>query len=167
MVLFAVLNKCVSNPGVLSEELAGIIGFLETSAANLCTEIGFVITFPRFQRTHITSNAIGLLLHFALDLPAAGGLGLRRVAWKANAANAQSVRTAERMGFRKEGVVRWERALPKGKTAGGNAISGERASGDPKRECLGRDTVLLSLCWDDWEEGGQEAVDAIMQRTTK
>ncbi|KAJ6606885.1 acyl-CoA N-acyltransferase [Mycena sp. CBHHK59/15] len=155
MLLFAVFT---------ADELAGIIGLLDTSATNLSTEIGFVITLPRFQRTHVTSNAVGLLLHCALDAPAAGGLGLRRVAWKANVANVQSVRAAERMGFRREGVLRWDRVLPPWKTLGGNS-SGERA-GDPKQGCMGRDTILLSMCWDDWEGGGRDSVDAIMKRGT-
>ncbi|KAJ7489091.1 acyl-CoA N-acyltransferase [Mycena latifolia] len=154
-VLFAVLDKTA--PG--GPQLAGTIGLLDTSPANLSTEVGFVITLPRFQRTHVTSGAAGLLLRFALDT-----LGLRRVAWKANVQNAQSVRVAERMGFRREAVLRWERVLPAGKTEGGNG-GGVRA-GDPKPGCLGRDTVLLSLCWDDWEGGAREAVNAIMQRSS-
>ncbi|KAJ7097528.1 acyl-CoA N-acyltransferase [Mycena epipterygia] len=158
MVLFAVFDK--TPPG--GPQLAGTIGLLETSVAHLNTEIGFVITLPRFQRTHVTSSAAGLLLHFALDLPAAGGLGLRRVAWKANAHNANSIRAAERMGFRKEGVLRWERVLPADRTEGGNGV--DLRAGDSRPGCLGRDTILLSLCWDDWEGGARDSVNAIMQR---
>lgn len=153
--LFAVLDKTA--PG--APALAGTIGLLDTSPVNLSTEIGFVITLPAFQRTHVTSSAAGLLLRFALD-----ELRLRRVVWKANSLNVASVRTAERMGFRKEGVLRWDRVLAAGKTEGGNG-GGERER-DPKPGCLGRDTVLLSLCWDDWEAGAREAVDAIMQRSS-
>ncbi|KAJ6598163.1 acyl-CoA N-acyltransferase [Mycena vulgaris] len=152
-VLFAVLDKTA--PG--APQLAGTIGFLDTSPANRSTEIGFVITLPRFQRTHVTSGAVGLLLRFALE-----GLGLRRVAWKANAWNARSVRAAERMGFRQEAVLRWDRVLPAWKTEGGNG--GGVREGDPRTGCLGRDTVVLSLCWDDWEGGACEAVDAIIER---
>ncbi|KAJ7040923.1 acyl-CoA N-acyltransferase [Mycena alexandri] len=156
MVLFAVFDTTVG------PQLAGIIGLLDTSAANLSTEIGFVITLPRFQRTHVTSNAAGLLLRWALELPAEGGLGLRRVAWKANAHNTRSVRAAERLGFRKEAVLRWDRVLPAWKTDSGNGV-GTR-TGDSKAECAGRDTVVLSLCWDDWEAGARESVNSIIQR---
>jgi RimJ/RimL family protein N-acetyltransferase len=139
-----------------------MLGLLCTSPTDLSTELGFVLTLPRFQRTHITSNAVGLLLHWALD-PAPHGLALRSVAWKANALNAASVRAAERMGFRREGLLRWDRVLPAAKSAAGGNGRGVR-EGDPKPECLGRDTVLLSLCWDDWEGGAREVVDARMQR---
>ncbi|KAF7369261.1 hypothetical protein MVEN_00253800 [Mycena venus] len=158
MILFAVFDT--STPG--KPQLAGIIGLLDTSAANLSTEIGFVITLPQFQRTHVTTNAIGLLLHWTLDASLEGGLGLRRVAWKANAHNTRSVRAAERLGFRQEGVLRWDRVLPAWKTEGGNG-GGVRA-GDSKPDCRGRDTVLLSLCWDDWEAGARKSVKEIMQR---
>ncbi|KAK0221352.1 hypothetical protein IW262DRAFT_1373079 [Armillaria fumosa] len=55
---------------------------------------------PAFQRTHATSNAVGILLNCALNLPADGGLGLRRVVWIAGASNAPSVGTATRTGWR-------------------------------------------------------------------
>ncbi|KAJ7870147.1 hypothetical protein B0H14DRAFT_3107131 [Mycena olivaceomarginata] len=145
-VLFAVFDKTAAG----APQLAGIIGFLDTSAVHLCTEIGFVITLPRFQRTHVTRRP-------------RGGLGLRRVAWTANIHNAGSIRVAERLGFRREGVLRWERVLPMSRTEDVGNGGGAR-SGDPKYGCLGRDTLLLSLCWDDWEGGAREAVDAIMQR---
>ncbi|KAJ6564631.1 acyl-CoA N-acyltransferase [Mycena capillaripes] len=158
IVLFAVFDTTAPD----APQLAGTIGLLDTSATNLSTEIGFVITLPRFQRTHITGNAAGLLLHWTLDAPAEGGLGLRRVAWKANTQNARSVRAAERLGFRREGVLKWDRVLPEWKAEGGNG--GGARDGDPKPGCLGRDTMLLSLCWDDWESGARESLNEIMQR---
>ncbi|KAJ7444607.1 acyl-CoA N-acyltransferase [Mycena galericulata] len=155
-VLFAVID-------VESGEFAGTIGLINTDAANLCTEVGFIITLPRFQRTHVTSNAAGLLLRWVLDAPAAGGLGLRRVAWMANTQNVGSVRAAERLGFRREGVLRWDRVLPEWKAAAGNG--GTIRGGDSKPNCVGADSVVLGLCWDDWEGGAREAVDAIMRRS--
>ncbi|KAJ7303767.1 acyl-CoA N-acyltransferase [Mycena albidolilacea] len=158
-VLFAVFDTSVAGA---APQLAGTIGLLDTSAANLSTEVGFVITLPRFQRTHVTSNAAGLLLQWALETPEAGGLGLRRVAWKANVHNAGSVRVAERLGFRREGVLRWDRVIPAGRTKGGNG--GGVRGGDPRPDYLSRDTLLLGLCWDDWESGARESVNKIMQR---
>ncbi|KAJ7794753.1 hypothetical protein B0H14DRAFT_3093722 [Mycena olivaceomarginata] len=141
IVLFAVFDTSVAGA---APQLAGTIGLLDTSAANLRTEVGFVITLPRFQRTHVTSNAAGLLLQWALETPEAGGLGLRRVAWKANVHNAGSVRVAER------------------EIEGGNG--GGIRGGDPKPRSLGRDTVFLSLCWDDWEAGARESVNENSRR---
>ncbi|KAJ7591535.1 hypothetical protein C8J56DRAFT_935797, partial [Mycena floridula] len=58
--------------------LAGLVGYISTSKDNLSTEIEAVITFPQFQGKAIASKSVGLLLHYALDLPAHGGLGFRR-----------------------------------------------------------------------------------------
>ncbi|KAF8074496.1 acyl-CoA N-acyltransferase [Lyophyllum atratum] len=163
-VLFAVYDKTkAQETGDVDGALAGVIGFADASADNLHAEIAFVLISPRFQRTHVTSNAIGLLLHYALDLPSEGGLGLRRVVWKASPLNAPSLKAAERMGFSKEGVLRWHWVLPEGKETGGNGR--ERRAGDPRRDAQGRDSVVLSLCWDDWESSGRARVDAAMART--
>lgn len=160
LVLFAVIDKKTGDG-----KLAGIIGLLNTSTANLSTEIGFVFTLPAFQRTHITSNAIGLLLYYCLDLPSSRGLGLRRVQWQCNSVNESSIRAAERMGFKAEATLRWDRALPlgKGKVGNGRAVIGRNVDGT-NEEGLGRDTRLLSLCWDDWQGGGREKARAVIDR---
>ncbi|KAF9467591.1 hypothetical protein BDZ94DRAFT_1248489 [Collybia nuda] len=116
---------------------------------------------PAFRRTHVTSNAIGLLLHYTLDLSTAGGLGLRRVVWMASVINGPSIGAAERMGFKREAVLRWALVLPEGKEQGNGR---ERRKGDPRENLVGRDTVVLAICWDDWENGGEEQVNAIMAR---
>ncbi|KAF4618685.1 hypothetical protein D9613_009799 [Agrocybe pediades] len=156
-------TKPSSLPGAPGS-IAGMMGYLNTSSINLSTEIGCIIIFPPFQRTHVTSNAVGLLLNYALNLPSrqAGALGLRRVFWQTNSMNQASVRLAGRMQFKLEGTLRWDRVLPANKTVGNGKKVRE---GDPRSDCIGRDTVMLSLCWDDWEDGAREAVDAIMNRT--
>ncbi|KAF8174571.1 acyl-CoA N-acyltransferase [Pholiota molesta] len=172
-IMFAIYDK--TRPAASTEHLgafAGLIGLINSSASHLFTEIGFVMILPPFQRTHVASNAVGILLHFALDTPnycsdqlggpANSSLGLRRVVWQANALNAASVRLAERMGFSKEAVLRWDRVLPLGKGEAGNGI--EIREGDPCKGCVGRDTALLSLCWDDWEKQARERVNEIMKR---
>ena len=131
------------------------------------------MTLPAFQRTHVTGNAIGLLLHYCLELPASSvgskdapnqpfgpGLGLRRVQWTSNAENSKSRRAAERMGFRFEGTLRWIMVLEEGKL--GPAPSEERA-----KLCKGpgRHSHMLSICWDDWElEGVREHVQNVMTK---
>jgi len=169
--LFAIIDKTRIPPSAsiksdtsqvdLQKSLAGVVGFLNTSTTNLSTEIGFVMVLPPFQRTHVTTNAVGLLLHYALDLPTAGGLGLRRVQWQANSSNASSIRSAERLGFKTEALLKWDRVLPGvGKVGNGK----EKRKGDPREDTLGRDTVLLALCWDEWEDGGRETVRKLMER---
>lgn len=169
-VLFAVYDKTrVSESGEAA--FAGVIGYVHSSATDLFVEIGCVVMLPAFRRTHVTSNAVGILLHYALDLPsdshengtAIGGLGVRRCVWMANARNTPSIKTAERMGFVKEGVLRWNMVLTPGQKDAWNGR--EVRNGDPREECGGRDSVILSHCFDDWENGGREKVDANMARS--
>lgn len=141
---------------------AGLVGLLDASPINLSSEIGFAFAFPRYQRTHLTSNMVGLLLQYCLELPEHGGLGLRRVQWQANAKNEVSVNTALRMGFRHEGVKRWDRVIS---ASVGKPNTAEKLprGGDPRRTDFGRHTALLGLCWDDWEDGTREKVRELMK----
>ena len=82
---------------------------------------------------------------------------VRRVVWQANPLNVASVRAAERLGFRKEGVLRWTWPLPPGRNGH------EPREGDPVKEKKGRDSVYLSVCCDDWESGARERVEAAME----
>jgi RimJ/RimL family protein N-acetyltransferase len=168
-ILFVVLSKSKS-PSPASEphesdneSFAGIVGLLNTSPMNLSTEIGFIITFPPYQRSHVSSNAVGLLLHYLLDPPSSSspptppGLGLRRVQWQTNVQNTPSISLAKKMGMKWEADLKWDRVLPVG---GGKPGNGRR-----KREGgEGRDTATLAICWDDWEGGGRDVVRAVMER---
>ncbi|KAI0043764.1 acyl-CoA N-acyltransferase [Auriscalpium vulgare] len=152
-VLLAIVDKP-------SGAFAGVIGLIKTSAPQLTTEIGWVIVFPAFQRTYVASNAVGVLLRYCLELPTAEppGLGLRRVIWTANPFNTQSARTAQRMGFKLEGTLRWSWVLGEGK-------EGKKPrAGDPFEDRPGRDSVLLAFCGDDWEDGGRELVQKRIDR---
>ena len=143
--------------------LAGIMGYANTSPAHLVTEIAWVLTSPQFQKTHVTSHAIGLLLHYALDLPSDGGLGLRRVEWRTSELNEGSLRAAERMGMKRDGSFRWTMVLRPDAGKAGNGQS--RREGDPRKEDLGRNTISLGLCWDEWEDSVRDRVDSVMART--
>ncbi|KAI0073162.1 hypothetical protein K474DRAFT_1603847 [Panus rudis PR-1116 ss-1] len=156
-LLFVVLDKTKPTPEGMYP-LAACIGFLNTSRENLSTEIGMVITLPAFQRTHVTSNGIGLLLHYCLDVPNEGGLGLRRVQWQCNTLNETSRRAAERMGFKFERIERWQRVVPSSREG---PLPRE---GDPRPDYRGRHSVILSVCWDDWDEV-KEVVRKQMDRT--
>lgn len=172
MILYAILNKTRSHPTVndgtdappSSADFAGTIGYLHGSPTNLSIEVGFIIVLPPFQRTHVTTNAVGLLLRYALDLPTASppGLGLRRVQWQASERNQASIRVAERMGFKREARLRWDRVFIGGRGKVGNGE--DIREGDPKPGTLGRHTVLLAICWDDWENGWREQVTRLMDR---
>ena len=154
-LVLAVLDK--SSPSSPGTPLAGIVGFLNADAANLSVEVGLLVCLPAFQRRRVTYAAVALLLQYCLNVPAEGGLGglgLRRVQYQANSRNEKSVGFARRMGFRLEGIVRWQRVLDGSKPGNG----GKLREGDPRPGRGGRDTALLSMCWDDWEEGRRDAV---------
>ncbi|KAI4107637.1 MAG: hypothetical protein LQ339_002543 [Xanthoria mediterranea] len=165
-MLYAVIDKTRSSRSPTNDPsgaLAGTIAYLDSSPEHLLTEIGFVITLPPFQCTHVTSNAVGLLLQYALDSPDQGGLGLRRVQWKANSVNAASRKVAERMGFGFEGVTKWERVfrdgVKKGKVGNGRGVPPGTEEGD-----LGRDTATFGLSWEEWRDGVRERVRGVMER---
>ncbi|KAI0261287.1 acyl-CoA N-acyltransferase [Gloeopeniophorella convolvens] len=156
-VLFAVIDKASGG------KMAGIIGLIKTEPANLSTEIGYVVMFKAYHRTYVTSNAVGILLRYSLELPTAPhpGLGLRRVQWVTHSYNAASFNTATRMGFKPEGTLRWHWILPEGKEGNGS----QPREGDPTGRPA-RDNKYLSFCADDWEKGGREHVDKVIDRQT-
>ena len=130
--------------------MAGVIGVLGCEPGQLKLEIGPVVVFPDFQGTHVSKHAIGAMLKYWLDVPSQGGMGFRRLSWTAHPANGASVGIAEKMGFKKEGIRRWTWILPEGMP--GKDVDDERGVGK------GMDSILLSLCWDDWENGVREKV---------
>ncbi|KAI5116401.1 hypothetical protein M0805_006219 [Coniferiporia weirii] len=159
-VLFAILDKTHVGP-FDGAAFAGVIGFYQTSPQTFSTELAYVVILPQFQRTHVLTNATGILLNYCLNLPSdpsAPGLGMCKVLWQANTRNVKSIRAAERMGFRYKGLMRWTWALPEGDE--GHTLR----EGDPLPHRNGRDSVYLGLCWDDWESGEREKVKAAMDR---
>ncbi|KXN83248.1 hypothetical protein AN958_01653 [Leucoagaricus sp. SymC.cos] len=161
-IAFAIYDK---TRGEGEQGFAGMIGLLNASPANLSVEMGFLIILPTFQRTHVSSNAVGLLLKYCLDTPASSSnasnaLALRRVYWSANTLNTRSIALAERLGMKLEAVLRWDRVLPADRVGRTEKLR----EGDPRAHQPGRDTTRLAICWDDWVEGGAERADQVMQR---
>jgi RimJ/RimL family protein N-acetyltransferase len=159
--LYAIFDKVtVPEKENTRSNYAGIISLSGTNPVNAVTELG-VIVFREFQRTHVATNAIGLLLQWTLDPPSAGGLGLRRVQWRTHADNAASRRAALRIGFEFEGVARWDRVFPRG----GVALPVEALEGrnGTKGEVPGRHTAIFSIVWDEWDDKRPRVV-ALMER---
>ncbi|KAI0030309.1 hypothetical protein K488DRAFT_72283 [Vararia minispora EC-137] len=157
---FAILDKgrpSTTHPD-WSGSLAGFVALKDAAPEDLSVELGSLRVFPDFQRTYVTSNAVGLLLRFCLERPPAG-LGMRRVAWGATAGHAASVNAALRMGFKAEGVTRWHKVVYN--TSKKGAAPRE---GDPLPENPRSDSAVFSLCADDWEEGGRELVQRMIVR---
>ncbi|CAL5872406.1 uncharacterized protein PFLUO_LOCUS6670 [Penicillium psychrofluorescens] len=161
---FAIIDKTrPSSPEDPEGELAGTVSYCDASAVHLVTEIGFIIILPPYQRSHVATNALGLLLNYALNEPDQGGLGLRRVHWMASAANTASARLAERMGFERVGFTPWQMRFVKGKEKGKIGNGKEPPSGSDPAD-LWRDTVDLSLAWDQWQRGAKEKTQKAMVR---
>jgi len=163
-VFFAIIDKTRPDNSHThwGGSLAGALGLFGSSTVNLCTEIAYIAILPAFQRTHIAGNAIGILMRYCLELPSASppGLGLRRVQWCAHNKNLPSARLAERMGFKEEGWIRWMWAV-----AEERALDGiEPREGDGRPENYGRHTIMLSTCWDDWENGVRGVVQKQVDR---
>ncbi|KAK4870250.1 hypothetical protein LT330_005304 [Penicillium expansum] len=161
---FAIIDK--TRPPSLEDpegELAGTVSFIRTSPTNLCTEIGFIVILPPYQRTHVATNTVGLALQLAFESTENGGLGLRRVHWSASTMNLASSRLAQRMGFEKVGIIPWHMRFIKGKINGKIGHGRELPPGsDP--DDLWRDTLSLTLGWDRWENAAREMAAKAMER---
>ena len=140
-----------------------MIGYLNSEPENLSTEIGFIFILPPFQKAKVASAAVGLMLQYALEPLEKGGLGLRRVQWQTNSKNTVSRRLAERMGFKFEGILRWQRIFHQGKTKGKCGNGNDLPRNNNNGEDLGRDTVMLAICWDDWQQGSRDNVITFLE----
>lgn len=161
---FAIIDKTrPPSPEDEEGELAGTISYINTSKFNLSSEVGVVIVLPQYQRSHVTTNAVGLLLQYAFSSPAEGGIGLRRMHWNCSTANAASAKVAERVGYEKVGVipyhVRFPLGMRHGKQGNGKSLP---PGGDP--DDVWRDTLVYSMSWDVWEGGAREKVEKAMSR---
>jgi len=84
-----------------SGQAQGLLSYLRSAPKDGCIEIGHIAFGRAMQRTPGSTEAVYLLARQAFD-----GLGYRRLEWKCNALNARSLRAAERLGFRHEGLFR-------------------------------------------------------------
>ncbi|KAF8849047.1 acyl-CoA N-acyltransferase [Acephala macrosclerotiorum] len=161
--LYAVIDKVsVPEAGKTIGKYAGIISLSVRNPVNAVVDMGAII-FPAFQRTHVATNAIGLLLFYMLDPPSAGGLGLRRVEWKCHAGNQASRKAALRMGFEFEGIARWQCVFPRGNIA--LPVEALEKRNGTKGELPGRHTAIFSIVWDEWDEKRLQVVTQL-ERTS-
>ncbi|KAL5357298.1 acyl-CoA N-acyltransferase [Aspergillus floccosus] len=164
MVTFAIIDKTRAPSDADAEgQLAGMVSYMAASPIHLSAEVGYIIILPPFQRTHVTTHAVGLLLQYALNYPNQGGLGLRRIQWLADLPNKASLVAARRMGFEQEGILRWNRVMVDAE-ARGKGHNGREVPSYGNASDRGRDTVYLSMCWDDWLGGKDKHVERLMLR---
>lgn len=162
-ILFAIIDLTRPDPdhAEWGGSIAGMIGLLGTDKTHLVTEFDPVVVLPAFRRTHVGSHAVGVLLRYTLDV-APAGLGLRKVKWVASPHNIASNNLARRMGFKLEGVSRWNYTLPR--VEGYPKVGKEGREGDTGNGLLGRDSNEYAICWDDWENGGRDIVEKAFAR---
>lgn len=86
---------------VVDGRAAGVVSYLRGDAANGVIEIGHIWFGAALQRTPAATEVVYLLARHAFD-----GLGVRRLEWKCDAANARSQAAARRFGFTYEGTFR-------------------------------------------------------------
>lgn len=101
---------------------AGVVSFLRGDAANGVIEIGHIWFGGALQRTSAATETVFLLARHAFE-----GLGMRRLEWKCDAANARSRAAAARFGFTYEGTFR-QHMIVKGRnrdTAWFSIVDGE------------------------------------------
>ena len=84
---------------VSGERAMGVATLMTIVPEHGSIEIGHIWLSPALQRTPAATEALVLLLGYAL-----ADLGYRRMEWKCNAANAASRSAAVRLGYRFEGV---------------------------------------------------------------
>jgi len=103
----------------------GQASFLDMHAQNGVIEIGHIWFGPDLQRTRGATEALFLMLKYAMD-----DLGYRRMQWRCNSLNEKSRQAARRLGFRFEGIF-YNHLIFKGKN---------------------RDTTWYSILDDEWPE---------------
>ena len=102
---------------------SGQASFMDIDAANGVIEIGYIWFAPSMQRTRAATEAMYLMLEYAMT-----GLRYRRMQWRCNALNERSRVAARRLGFRFEGIFH-NHMIYKG---------------------LNRDTAWYSILGDEW-----------------
>ncbi|MGJ7546740.1 GNAT family N-acetyltransferase [Variovorax sp. LT1R16] len=104
----------------------GTTSFHDILPAVKRVEIGYTWYAARCQRTHVNTTCKLLMLTHAFDT-----LGCRTVGWRTDNFNFASQRAIERLGARKDGVIR------------GHAL---------RRDGTVRDTVMYSVSAGEWPE---------------
>ena len=82
-----------------SGRILGMACYLDVQPAQGVIEIGGIWFAPEMQRTRAATEALYLMLDYAM-----GELGYRRMQWRCNALNSKSRNAAARLGYKYEGI---------------------------------------------------------------
>jgi RimJ/RimL family protein N-acetyltransferase len=117
-VFFAIRPKA-------SGRASGMASYLDIRPRMGVIEIGYIWFAPGLQRTREATEALFLMLAYAMD-----DLAYRRMQWRCNSLNEKSRAAARRLGFRFEGIF-YNHYIVKGRN---------------------RDTAWYSILDDEWPE---------------
>lgn len=84
-----------------TSKAVGTLALMRIDPKQGVVEVGHVMFSPLLQQTPMSTEAQFLLMTYVFD-----GLGYRRYEWKCDSLNAPSRKTAERLGFKFEGIFR-------------------------------------------------------------
>lgn len=121
-----------------SAQLIGTSSYHDIVPAIRRVEIGYTWYAKRVQRTHVNTTAKYLLMSHAFDT-----LGCTLVGWRTDNFNHASQQAIERLGARKDGVLR-HHAL--------------------RRDGTVRDTVMYSMSAGEWPEAKAQLLYLLKQR---
>jgi RimJ/RimL family protein N-acetyltransferase len=111
-------------------EVVGSSSYLDIDPPNRALEIGCTWYTPSARGTHVNPAAKLMLLEAAFD-PVLAGTHVERVTLKCDSRNAHSQRAIEKLGARREGVLRKHRIQANGYV---------------------RDTVMYGITREDWPQ---------------
>ena len=85
----------------ITQKALGVASYLRIEPILGVVEVGHIHFSPVLQKTPLATEAMFLMMIRVFD-----GLGYRRYEWKCDALNKRSIKAAERLGFKFEGIFR-------------------------------------------------------------
>ena len=85
----------------ITQKALGVASYLRIEPILGVVEVGHIHFSPVLQKTPLATEAMFLMMIRVFD-----GLGYRRYEWKCDALNTRSIKAAERLGFKFEGIFR-------------------------------------------------------------
>ncbi len=119
-----------------TQQYAGSTRFYDMQLAYQTLQLGYTWYGERFRGTGLNRHCKYLLLQFAFE-----GLNMLRVEFRADNTNERSINAMKKIGCTVEGILRQD--VPK--------VSGGR-----------RDSIILSILRDEWENGVKENLKGML-----
>ncbi len=135
-------NKGIRRPFVVRElggnRIIGATSYHDIVPAARRVEIGYTFYAQSWQRTHVNTACKFLLMEYAFEK-----LDCTVVGWRTDILNTRSQAAIERLGAKKDGVIRRYQV---------------------RRDGTVRDTVMYSVTAEEWHEGVKNHLRRLLQR---